>query len=1016
MGLQQITAILCALSLATAALVMSCNSASAEERTPLLMEGKSTLYQRVLTTPSCKLTTSAEPSNRGKRLPAFSQYYVYGETDAAYEVGTNTTGNVVGFLQKDCVLPWNKPLSLVFTTSNQHNRALVFDEGAALDSIVTGSDVASSVSALYDQVLNQGHAEHVVSIEPEEYVDFRENFYLLPIFDSAEVSSSGDYGVYKHQVAAVAINDGKSDDTNADSAASSEDAGAGAGTDSDTSAAAADAASESKAESEAVGNSDSASHAVVNFKSAVVFVVDTSLSMQPYFDRTKQAINSIYQTIVDKSLHNSVQFGVVAFRGDTGATPGLEYTAKMLMRPSESTSADTFHKQIDFLELASVPSEQFNNDPYAGISMALEEINWNQYGGRYIVLITDSGAIDADDPQSSTGLDAQALQQEAERKGVAVYTLHLLTKEGNDNNNHASAQSQYETLSFNAVLNKPLYYGVNAVDPEDTADTADTADTEGSANTDNDAGTEATEVTETTDTTEAAAGSTDTAGTEDSDTEQLFAAVDTLANSLVVQANLASRGELSAGSALSATSSEMTVVEDSSAAVEGAQSETSAAADAEALPAAHAAVVFVIDSSLSMQPYLNSIKQKITGAYKALEDKQLNSDLHVGVVSLNSSPRFIPGVDFNAKIVLQPGEALTAEQIAQKLDSLETTKTFSKKKFSKDSYAGINLALNKIDWERYAERLIVLITDAGALYADDPLSSTGLDANDLQAMAEQKGVAIHTVHLLTEDGALKHNHASAKSQYEVLSFNTELNKPLYYSVDTASASNIDQAMDSVVIALANDLGLVATADADAEAEVASEAESSAEVEPEVDVEALSLALKLPYLGSSEGAPRHELIQGWISEADLVDSDKVVSTPVLLLTRKQINDMGLLMQTLLEAAIAGQWSSDSMMMKLQALATQMGLDPAKLSRNQTIGEMIIMGELLQDRHYSSRLSVLSPEDWVNLDSNSQETIIGDLEKAIQYLKQCSSDDAHFIKLNVDADDSEEVYPVLLYAIP
>ena len=61
---------LCALSLALTLGVQF----SATAATPLLMEGKSSIYQRVLTTPSCLLKKNT--SDKGTTVNAFSRYYV----------------------------------------------------------------------------------------------------------------------------------------------------------------------------------------------------------------------------------------------------------------------------------------------------------------------------------------------------------------------------------------------------------------------------------------------------------------------------------------------------------------------------------------------------------------------------------------------------------------------------------------------------------------------------------------------------------------------------------------------------------------------------------------------------------------------------------------------------------------------------------------------------------------------------------------------------------------------------
>lgn len=633
---------------------------------PLLMEGKSTLYQRVLTTPSCVLYPKALGQGQGRKVPAFSQYYVYeagvdSTGTPVITVGPDATGTISGQLDATCTVPWKQQLALLFTNSAQRYRALIFDEESALDAIIDNPDGAEQYRALYDQVIVGNVADHVISIEPEEYVDYQQNFYLLPILNSVEsMYPDGSY-VYKHEIASITAPEAKNVTT---------------------------AQGAAPAKKSAPGEP-----ALVGFKSAVVFVIDSSISMQPYIDRTKKAINSIYQSIEASNLGSSVNFGIVSFRADTRKVPGLEYTAKMYLRPGEATDAASFNQKVAALEQATVSSAQFDEDAYAGINLALQDINWNEYGGRYIVLITDAGAIDGSDAQSTTGLDANALRLEAEHYGAAIYTLHLLTASGARNHNHEHAREQYELLSYNSILGKPLYYPVNA-------------------------------------------GSVEAFGSM----------VDTLARSLTAQVQLASSGQMAAG------------------------------------------------SSLSAQP---------------------------------------------------------------------------------------------------------------------------------------------------------------KTQEATI---------------------------------------------------------------ESDSNALGLAMQLAYLGRVQGTKSPDFLQGWMAERDVVDHNKVVCTPIVLVNRNQLSDLYTLVKGVLESGIAGQLSSDAMFAQLQALAAQMGRDPNQLNKSSSIAEMGIMGELLDDLPYKSRIASYSPEDWYNLGSQEQDNIVRALENSLTYLQHCSSDNDRFIKLNVEADASEEVYPIPLDALP
>ena len=676
-------------------------SASAEgSREPLLMEGKTTLYQRVLTTPSCKLHAKADASDAGKEIAPLSQYYVYSDTGATVEVGADTTGKIAGFLDKSCTVPWKMQLALHFTNSANRNRALIFEQEAGLDNIIDSDDGAQQYKKLYETASKGGQAEGVISIEPDKYVDPSKNFYLLPILNSVEsIYPDGNF-VYKHEIASVTAKDSKS---------STDTAAKAKGSDAAANAASTQATTKANAAASKASNSDDPY--VVAFKSAIVFVIDSSISMRPYIERTKQAINSIYKSIESNNLNDSVHFGIVSFRADTKSTPGLEYTTKMYLKPGEAVDAKTFNEKVATLDQAKVSSTQFDEDAYAGINMALQDINWNNYGGRYIVLITDAGAIDAGDKQSSTGMDANSLRLEAQHYGAAVYTMHLLTKSGAKN--HKKAKDQYEILSFNQILNKPLYYPVNA-----------------------------------------------------GDVKAFGSMVDTLSSSLTAQVKRAVMGQMSAGSSLAAS------------------------------------------------------------------------------------------------------DKLKAEADKHK------------------------------------------------------------DANDL-----------------------------------------------------AKKPTNDQEK-----ALVN------------------------------DSDKLGLAMQLAYLGRVTGAKSPDFLQGWMYDRDVENHNTAVCTPVVLVNRNQLSDLYTLVNGVLESGIAGQLSSDDMFSQLKALAAQMGRDPNQLSKSKSIGEMGIMGELLDDLPYKSMIANLSPEDWYNLGSQEQERIVRALENSLNYIQHCSGDNDRFIKLNVDADTSDEVYPIPLDALP
>ena len=393
--------------------------------TPLLQEGKKTLYQRVLTTPGCQLATQAG-QRKGVEQAAFSRFYVYERDSSAgsewLKVGPDSYGKTIGWLPASCVVDWKMQLTLAFTNPANRDRMLFFKDRLALENILDSQNPAAAVEPLRASLKSKNTAQSVLAQEPEFYIDLQKQFYLLPILSGEEVMTEEGFRARVLNVASVSKDDGNS-------------------------AAAPDVTNQLK-----------------EFSAAVVFVIDSTISMQPYIERTRQAIEDIYKRVEEENLSKQVKFGLISFRSSTKDRAGLEYLTKMYADPSTVKDGADFLNKIKGLQQAKVSTAYWHEDPMAGVMQAIDQINWNEFGARYIVLITDASAIEGDDVLSSTGLSAEQVRIEASKPGVAIYTLHLKTPKGEKD--HARAEAQYQTLSTYSSTNTSLYYPVNAGDVE----------------------------------------------------------------------------------------------------------------------------------------------------------------------------------------------------------------------------------------------------------------------------------------------------------------------------------------------------------------------------------------------------------------------------------------------------------------------------------------------------------------------------------------------------------------------
>ncbi|MGJ0626082.1 vWA domain-containing protein [Xenorhabdus bovienii] len=414
---------------AALALVASAGVLAAQK--PLLQEGKQTLYQRVLTYPGCELL--AKVGEKGKVQPAFSRFYVYQRQKQGNEewlwVGPDSYGNSRGWMKANCSVDWKMQLTLAFTNPSGRNPMLFFRDKTDVEKILNNAKPATQLQPLLNDLKAGKTVPSVLAREPDYMIDQQKNFYLLPVLGSDDIFTDTGYQVRVLNVASVS-EAGKT-------------ASALSGKNASTSP-------------------DKEKNMMKGFSASVVFVIDSTISMGPYIDRTKQAIEKIYQRIEKENLLGQVKFGLVAYRSNVAAVPGLEYDSKMYVDPNTVKDGKDFLAKVRDLKQATVSSSKVNEDAYAGVMTALDKVDWTKFGARYVILVTDAGALEGDDKLSSTQLDATQVRLEATYRGVALYALHLKTPSGHKN--HASAENQYRDLTLNAFLHKPLYYPINSGD------------------------------------------------------------------------------------------------------------------------------------------------------------------------------------------------------------------------------------------------------------------------------------------------------------------------------------------------------------------------------------------------------------------------------------------------------------------------------------------------------------------------------------------------------------------------
>ncbi|WP_424980037.1 vWA domain-containing protein [Leisingera sp. S232] len=406
---------------------------------PLLIEGKDSLFQRVLVRDSTGQFDTPDGAV-GPRVAPLTPLFVYQHADGWLQVGIDEEGNDLFWISETAAVDWNQNIVATFEGSENLERLLFFKE---IDPIYDLLELESPgpAAAHYREEAQQaergeGTSEVVVALGPRKGIDQSQNFYVMPILDFEEEIFDNGAFVNLLQVAVARATAGRITKSP-------------------------ELVSPSSPVSRPI--TEGSTEMPEDYKVGVAFVVDTTISMEPYIRATRSAMETVYATLEENQLTGAMSVALIGYRDNLTAAPSLEYSARTFLDFDQGATQEGFAVGISQMTEAEASSRNFREDSYAGVEHALSNLNWAGYAGRYIVLVTDAGPRESSDELSITGLSGKGLNTLVrERINGAVAVMHLRTPKGAKD--HARAEAAYRELSGFANQ-APFYFPIKGGDP-----------------------------------------------------------------------------------------------------------------------------------------------------------------------------------------------------------------------------------------------------------------------------------------------------------------------------------------------------------------------------------------------------------------------------------------------------------------------------------------------------------------------------------------------------------------------
>jgi serine/threonine-protein kinase PpkA len=411
---------------------------------PMLMDGKDTLFQRILVR-NATYRFDEPDGSAGDPVAPLTPLYVYARNGAWVKVGFGDKGDGLFWVPETATTLWNQNIVATFEASENIARLLFFADTNPIYDLLeleTPGVRAEEYRREAEAAENDGAvSDTVVALGPRRVVDQRDNLYVMPIIDfEEEVFDSGAFVKLLRVAVARAQPGGRRLPVPPPAS------GSRLVPDEDGSNTAPDRGGDPGV-----------------YRAGVVFVVDTTISMNPYIQATRSALREVYETIDSAGVSDAVSFGLIGYRDALDAAPDLGYATQTFVNLQDGTDSAKFLAGIDDMTEADRSSRNFREDSYAGIQHALTAMDWSGFDGRFIVLVTDAGPREVGDEYSQTGLSGQGINQVVrERIGGAIAVFHLKTERGR--NDHASAEAAYRELT-RFPNQPPFYYDIENGDP-----------------------------------------------------------------------------------------------------------------------------------------------------------------------------------------------------------------------------------------------------------------------------------------------------------------------------------------------------------------------------------------------------------------------------------------------------------------------------------------------------------------------------------------------------------------------
>ncbi len=423
-------------------------------------------------------------------------------------------------------------------------------------------------------------------------------------------------------------------------------------------------------------------------------------------------------------------------------------------------------------------------------------------------------------------------------------------------------------------------------------------------------------------------------------------------------------------------------------------------------------IVYVVDMTGSMGPYINATKAAIADMSRSItQDPETAKSVRFGLWGFRDSAS-IPGIEFNTKNFTP--QLQDKDAFEQTLAGVNAAMVGSKD-YAEDVFTGVDKAMRETQWTANALHIMVLLGDAPAHEVGHQWNESGQSAETLRTFADDQKFSLFAVHI--RDGRASEYWEQTETQFRTLSQNRGLETSSYWAVPAKDMNQFQAVSQEIALGL---VGMVKMAKQGTLSGTAVQTSVSGPPAAREDIKSkvkkMGYAALVDWLGREKGEKAPRDIIAWVTDKDLLDPAIQSLDVRVLINKKQIDSLRKVLQEIMTAGRRGIIGGEKFFDSLQAVPSVASRAGDQIKNAKSLAETDLVPEFMADLPYKSQIMSMSNELWSSWSLDQQEEFLNQVDAKIKLYVAIHDEPKGWIALHKGDDPDDHVYPLSLTALP